>query len=298
MTAQKFCKGFAITLSIALVCGCSTTNKKHNPQDPLEGYNRGMYAFNQKIDNYLFKPIAQGYRFILPAPVRKGVTNAFINLNEIPTFINSVLQANLYNSFNAAWRFAINSTMGIGGLFDVAGSYMDIPHKTTDLGVTFGIWGYKNSSYFVLPILGPSTIRDAIGLAVNYQFFTVYPWIDPAYARYAVLSVNFVNERAQLLDLDEARKAASLDPYSFDRSAYMQYRQSLISGEKDSGDNDFADEDSTLGSGIAAEHDNPNLQKVEIIEQAEKGAPNTTNKKSTGSSSSDADFESLKADNE
>lgn len=298
MPTQKIYKGIAITLSIAMLSGCSTANRKPNPQDPLEGYNRGMYVVNQKLDKYIFKPVAEGYRFILPAPVRKSVTNAFINLNEIPTFINSVLQANLYNSFTAAWRFAINSTLGIGGLFDVAASQMDLPHQTTDLGVTFGKWGYKNSSYFVLPILGPSTIRDAVGLGINYQFFTVYPWIDPSYVRYAVLSVNFVNERAQLLDLENARKAASLDPYAFDRSAYLQYRQSLISGEKDVGDEDFKDEDSTLGSGIAAEHDKPTAGKDAEDPADSADTAKAQQKSKTANAKTDADFESLKADNE
>lgn len=272
---EKKYRSLFLPLLATLVGGCSTTSKKPNPQDPLEGFNRGTYAFNQQYDKILLKPVATIYHTVLPAPARKCVANFYDNLSNIPTFINNILQFEFYNATVTVWRFGINSTLGIGGLFDVA-QHMDLPPQYTDLGITFAKWGYKNSSYFVIPFLGPSTIRDTVALPINY-FATVYPWISPAYARYTLLGVNYVNLRSQFLDLDEARRAASLDPYAFDRSAYLQYRAHLINGGKNDGDNDDYADDLLDGENDASASANQ-IQKSEASKTADgKDAAATQN---------------------
>lgn len=211
--------------------GCALMhNKGKNPDDPYEEYNRHAYRFNDKLDKVILKPVATAYKKILPDRALKSSHNFFSNLTEVPTLINDILQLNFYQMTSDAWRFTINSTVGVLGLFDVA-SDLGLEKNPEDLGVTLGKWGYKKSAYFVIPFFGASTIRDAIAMPVNYQLFTIYPWIEPIAVRYSVLGVDYVDLRSQYLDFEDVRKAASLDPYEFDRTAYLQRRAYLISNQ-------------------------------------------------------------------
>ncbi len=134
--------------------------------DPWEGWNRGVYRFNYGFDKYVFLPLVKGYQFITPEPARQGVTNFFNNLFEIRNFANNLLQGKIEGSVNTVFRFAFNTTLGLGGLLDPA-TDMGFPEWREDFGQTLGVWGAGPGPYFVLPILGPSTIRDTSGLVVD-----------------------------------------------------------------------------------------------------------------------------------
>jgi phospholipid-binding lipoprotein MlaA len=197
-----------------------------NNSDPYSGYNHAVYRFNQFFDKYALKPAAIVYKAFFPAPIIKCVNNFFYNLSEIPTVINDILQANLYYAGYDTWRFAINSTVGIAGIFDVS-TMVGLQKHTEDLGLTFAKWGYTQSRYFIIPFIGASTVRDAIAFPINYAM-TVYPYVRPLYVGYALVGVDWVDQRAQLLDFEDVRKAVALDPYQFERNAYLQKRNADI----------------------------------------------------------------------
>lgn len=192
-------------------------------KDPLEGFNRAMFTFNDKLDIYLIKPIAQLYNAIMPKPLNQGVHNFFNNLGEVPTIANDLLQLNFYQMSKDVARLAINSTLGIGGLFDMA-TRMHLPYFQNDFGLTLAYWGYKDSSYLVLPFLGSNTIRDGIGIPFDYFEFTVYPYIKPQSTRYQLLALYVVDHRANLLQFEPVLEEAAIDKYVFMRNAYMQHR--------------------------------------------------------------------------
>lgn len=223
---KKISTKILVFITIVLLAGCATENP--TPGDPLERYNRGMYAFNKTVDKYAIKPVAEVYNAVLPNPVLKGIGNAFDNITEIPSFINNVLQFRFGNAVITFWRFTINSTIGIGGLFDVA-THFGLKEQYQDLGLTFARWGVK-SPYFVLPILGPSTISDTVGLAGNY-FFTIYPYITTKFIPYGLITLDFIRLRADLLPTDNLVDE-SFDPYVFVRDAYTQRRAYLLNPEK------------------------------------------------------------------
>ena len=195
--------------------------------DTLETYNRNVYNFNEGFDKTILKPTAKVYKSIIPWPLRLGVQNFFSNISEIPTVINDVLQLNFRQAASDTWRFTINTTVGIGGTFDVA-KKIGLPHHRQDFGLTLAKWGWKDSSYFVIPFLGPSTIRDTVAFPVNYFFFTPWPHVKPDSTRDALLATDIVSIRARYLDFENARERAAFDPYVFQRDAYLQRRNFLI----------------------------------------------------------------------
>ena len=221
---------FAILIGILLIITGCATKKPADPQDPYESYNRAMFKFNEAVDAVTFKPIAEVYDAVLPNPVKKGIGNAYANVDEVPAIANDVLQARVGWAIADFWRLVFNSTLGVGGLFDVA-THFGLKKHRQDLGLTFARWGVKNSPYFVIPLLGPSTIRDGVARFVNYKFFTVYPYLDPAALRWGLYAGDIVNTRAELLPTDKLVKQA-FDPYVFVRNAYLQHREHLIDPEQ------------------------------------------------------------------
>lgn len=195
----------------------------YNPKDPLEGINRPITKFNDFIDKAILTPVAKSYMVVVPKPIVKGINNVFNNIDNVPTVANDVLQGNIHQAASDSWRLIINSTVGIAGFFDVATS-MGLESNAEDLGLTFARWGYKDSAYFVLPFFGPSTIRDAIALPINYQFLTVYPYLRPVNYRYRLYALGVVSRRAELLHLQNVLEQASVDRYAFLRDAYLQHR--------------------------------------------------------------------------
>ncbi len=218
-------------LAVLLSMSSLAANNNRNLDDPYENFNRHMFKLNKGIDQTLLKPAATVYKTVLPWPVTKGINNAISNLGEIPTFVNDLLQAKFYHATTDAWRFIINSTVGIFGLVDVA-SKIDLPKHYQDFGLTLAAWGYQDSAYLVLPILGPSTIRDGIGWSINQSYFSVYPYIEAVPIRNTLSGLNVVNARAQLLDTEKLIYQIAFDRYAFERNAYLQRRHYLIKRNK------------------------------------------------------------------
>ena len=211
----------------ALAGGCASSN---TPGDPFEGFNRAMFGFNEGLDNAVLKPIATGYRTVVPEPARDCVGNVFSNINDVFVAVNGLLQGKVGDAVSDACRVLINSTVGILGCIDVA-SNLGLEKHNRDFGQTFGKWGIASGPYLVLPFLGPLNIREGVGTAI-------YSSLDPVWARHiptrnVAFSLRAVNRRAELLTASSAIEDAALDKYAFVRDAYVQRRQSLI----DDGDN-------------------------------------------------------------
>ena len=203
--------------------------------DCFEKVNRGIFAFNQGLDKVIFKPLATGYRK-LPQPVRSGASNALGNLGNVVTIPNNVLQGDLKSAGVNTMRFLINSTLGIGGLFDVASYYGLEKREKEDYGQTLGAWGVDEGCYFVLPVLGPTTVRDSIGSVANVvggdAWYNVTVANDTQYFNesdyYFSKIMGGVDFRAKNLESFESLEKSSLDLYSSVRSLYLQDRRKKI----------------------------------------------------------------------
>jgi phospholipid-binding lipoprotein MlaA len=203
--------------------------------DPYERFNRVMFNVNDFIDHAALKPLGTLYKAIVPKPLSKGVSNFFANFYTIPTVINDFLQGNFYQTTSDAWRFTINTTIGLLGFIDAA-SYMGLEPNTEDFGLTLAQWGYKSSNYLVLPIFGSSTIRDGVfGLPV-YYFMTPYAYISPMSVSYGIYAVDLTSRRAELLNYQSVFDQVMLDKYSFMRDAYLQRRAYQIERNTELGD--------------------------------------------------------------
>lgn len=200
-------------------------------RDPFEKFNRAMFVFNDKIDILILKPLATFYNLIIPKPLNKGIHNAYNNIRTLVTIANDVLQLHFTQTLNDLWRLSINTTIGIGGLFDVAELFQLTPY-TNDFGLTLARWGWQDSNYIVLPFFGPNTLRDAIDIPVDYLAFSIYPRIYPYSTRYLIYGFGVVERRAQLLKFESIFTEAALDKYIFLRSAFMQRRSYQIQQNK------------------------------------------------------------------
>ncbi len=212
----------AALCGLTLLTGCATTSGMDdaNPDDPWEGFNRGVFAFNETLDRYALKPAAQGYRFVTPDPVETGVGNFFSNLGEIGTTLNSLLQAKPGNAGIATGRFLINSTVGVLGFFDVA-SHLDLVGREEDFGQTLAVWGVGEGPYVVLPLLGPSTVRDAAGIPVD-AYADPLTYVEEDEVRYSLFALDVIDTRAGLLDQEKLIRG---DRYSFIRDSWLQRRR-------------------------------------------------------------------------
>ncbi len=215
----------AIILAFS-VSGCASQSSK----DPLEGMNRGIYKFNDVADKAVIKPVAKAYKFVAPTPVRIGINNFFSNLTSITTVFNDLLQFKFANAFTDTGRFVINSTFGIAGFIDVASKDNIAKHKE-DFGQTLGYWGVGNGAYLVLPLLGPSSLRDATGLVFDTATtdpITYTRNIGQIRLHNQIRIAQFIDKRTELLTATDLVDEASLDPYAFTRDAYLQRRASLV----------------------------------------------------------------------
>lgn len=206
----------------------SCVTKGPNPADPYEPINRKIHDFNMAFDATVLKPPAKLYIKVLPAKVRAGINNVYNNINMLPTIANDLLQAEGKQTIKDIWRFIINSTIGVAGVFDPASTFSLPPHSN-DLGLTFAKWGDKQSVYIVIPFLGPSTVRDGFGMMFDYAIFTPYAYIVSSQFVYSVLSLRYVDLRSQMVDTEHFIQEA-FDRYTFIRDAYLQHRQYLITG--------------------------------------------------------------------
>lgn len=217
---------FSSILGALSLVGCA--HKGTNPADPYEPFNRKIHQFNMAFDAVILKPPAKVYKAVVPPFIRKSINNAFNNIDMVPTVGNDLLQAEGKWAIKDSWRFLINSTLGVAGLFDVANSFGLPPHYN-DLGLTFAKWGDKKSPYIVLPFLGPSTIRDGSGWLFQFCLYTPYVYIKNDNLVYGLIGLRYIDLRAQLFDAERLMDQA-LDKYAFIRDAYLQHRNYLING--------------------------------------------------------------------
>lgn len=215
----------ALLLVVAALAGCAS-GPTTNPRDPLESFNRGVYQFNDAIDGAIVKPVATAYQDVLPTPVRHGVRNFFANFQDLWSGVNNALQFKGEQSANSFVRFGVNTFIGLGGLLDVA-TEMKIERHTKDFGHTLGYWGFAPGPYLVLPLLGPSTVRDTVALPVDAQGNLV-SGIEHIPTRNSLTVLRLVDKRASLLGASAMLEAVALDPYTFTRDAYLQRRRSSI----------------------------------------------------------------------
>ena len=209
-----------------LMSGCATTQNSEGVNDPLEGYNRAMYQFNDMVDRAITKPAAKGYDAIVPDPISQGISNFFSNLNEITVILNDLLQLKFGQAFHDTGRFVLNSTVGFAGLFDVAG-YAGYEAHNEDFGQTLGVWGIEPGPYFVLPFFGPRNFRDTFGL-IGDAYTDPVNYVDDVSTRNTLYGVRIVDNRANLLSVEKVLDEAALDEYSYVRDAYLQRRLDLV----------------------------------------------------------------------
>ena len=195
--------------------------------DPLEPINRGIFWFNDKLYFYLLKPVARGYRKVVPEPWRVAVQNVFSNLKTPVRFINAGLQGKFEDAGNELTRFVVNTTIGIGGLFDTAKDHFDIRKTDEDFGQTLGYYGVGTGFYLVLPVFGPSNVRDGTGLLVDSRMNLLY-YMAEGRNYWGLLAYDKVNDVSLDKDTYESIKKDALDPYLFVRDAYMQYRRNKV----------------------------------------------------------------------
>jgi len=198
-----------------------------NPADPWEVYNRHMFDVNNRVDRAVFKPVAQAYEAVLPQDVRVCVNNMFLNLLEPVNAINNLLQGKPSEAMSDLCRLAVNSTVGLFGCFDVAAK-AGAPRSNEDFGQTLGRWGLQPGPYFVLPLLGPSSVRDTFGRLFDFLGTDPLWYIQDIPVRNTLVGVRLVDTRASLLPAEKVLEAAALDRYQFIRDAYLQLRRNLV----------------------------------------------------------------------
>jgi phospholipid-binding lipoprotein MlaA len=234
-----------LALAALMLAGCATLpSGKPDPRDPLERFNRSMFVVNDALDRAVARPVAKAYVKVTPRFVRTGIGNVFNNLNTLGTAVNDALQGKMRQAGRDSARFLMNSTLGLGGLFDPA-SAAGLELNDEDFGQTFGKWGVKPGPYLMLPLMGPSTLRDAFTrLADQYTYPVTY--LGDESTRYIIRGVSLVDTRADLLDLDE-QIDRSYDRYAFIRNAWLQRREFQVT------DGDIEDPSLELEEGMEEE---------------------------------------------
>lgn len=211
-----------LLLSLGLF-GCATNG---DPRDPLEPLNRGIYKFNDAVDTAVIKPVATTYKDAMPSPIRTAIGNFFSNLDDVLVLLNDLLQFKLEQAASDFSRLAWNTSVGVVGLIDVA-TPMELPKHNEDFGQTLGYWGIDNGPYLVLPFIGPSSIRDTIGLAVDSHYDPVWRH-TPVDERNSAVALHAVDARSRLFEAEEVLDEAAIDRYVFLRDAYLQRRRGLV----------------------------------------------------------------------
>jgi phospholipid-binding lipoprotein MlaA len=208
-------------------CASLPPGKSPDPQDPYERFNRASHAFNDTVDRALLKPFAKAYEAVAPEFVRTGIANFFGNLSDIPTALNDVLQGKPKQGGIHAARVAVNTTVGLLGFIDVA-TRMGMARERADFGQTLGVWGLPSGPYLVLPIFGPSSVRDTLGLAVDWASDPVMLIPDDVATRNTLIGVRAVDRRAGLLPAERTLDSVSFDRYLLLRDVYLARRKSLV----------------------------------------------------------------------
>ena len=231
MIINKYIKLILITLLFSATIAIA----EENPKDPYEGFNRGVYKFNDTIDGAILKPIAMGYNYVTPDVAKKGVNNFYNNITDFITAVNSFLQLNFEQGMTDAGRVIVNTTVGLLGFIDVSSTNVNNykERNREDFGTTLASYGWRDSAYLVLPLFGPSTFRDGTGLVVDGMFIDPIGYIDNVRLRNALYVGKIINTRAQLLDATNLMDDASIDPYAFQRDSWLQMREAQIAGKQE-----------------------------------------------------------------
>jgi phospholipid-binding lipoprotein MlaA len=222
--SRRLLKVLAIS-SLLFLQACASV-KNADVRDPWESMNRSVYNFNDAVDNAAIKPAAKVYVAVLPSPVRTGIHNFFGNLGDVWTLANTALQLKGRATAETFMRVSVNTFLGLGGVLDVA-SEMRLEKRNEDFGQTLGYWGVKPGPYVVLPIFGPSTLRDSLATPIDMQGNLVQQFNDTA-TRNVLTVTRLVDVRSGFLQSLDVIKAAALDPYSFVRDAYLQKRENDV----------------------------------------------------------------------
>lgn len=228
---KKFIAASFVAAALML-SGCADKNAEPvaynngGDYDPLEPLNRCIYRFNYVVDGVLIKPLAQLYKAVTPKPVQEGVSNFFSNLGSPVSFANSAVQGNDQQAFTIMWRFILNTTLGVGGVFDFAGQY-GLQARSEDFGQTMGRYGVGAGPYIVLPILGPSSARDTVGRVADW-FTDPFNYYTTGYWQAGRSASQGLVKRADVLELTDEVYRTSLDPYATFRSGYLQYRANEV----------------------------------------------------------------------
>ncbi len=229
----------AAMATLLLLSGCASTPRggdsiEASPErvahDPFEGMNRAVFAFNDGVDRVLVKPLAKTYEAVTPRPARRGVSNFFANLRDVVHVANHLLQFRPGEAARHTGRVFFNSTFGIAGLIDVA-TPMGLERQPTDFGQTLGRWGAEPGPYLVLPLIGPSTLRDAPGWAVDAFYFSPTAHVTPREDRLALRSLQIIDMRTRLFEFDALVDEVAFDRYTFVREAWLAHRRRGGSGE-------------------------------------------------------------------
>jgi phospholipid-binding lipoprotein MlaA len=228
---NKFVSAFKVlTVAVCMLffSACATTNGL-DERDPWEGFNRGVFTFNETMDDFVFEPVGKVYDFITPDVIDGGVTNFFGNIAMLPVIANDILQFEFTQLVNDSVRLFINSTLGLLGFFDIA-SDANLHSSDEDFGQTLAHWGMGAGPYLVVPFFGPATVRDATGFAIDRGLISPLAYIDDDLTRAGLLTVNYVDFKSDILSTSDLIAEASLDEYDFVKNAYFEKRNSQING--------------------------------------------------------------------
>ena len=225
VSAPAWFRGVLAGLVLLVLQGCASAPNA-NPRDPWESFNRQVHGFNEGLDETFVKPVAIAYQDVTPALLRTGVSNFFGNLSDVWSLVNNVLQLKPKESVETLARVGVNTTIGLAGVLDVA-TELKLEKHSEDFGQTLGRWGVPTGPYMVLPLLGPSTLRDTAALPVNWRG-NLISGVDDSTVRNSLTALRVVDLRAGLLRTGRMIDSAALDKYSFTRDAYLQRRRSLI----------------------------------------------------------------------
>ena len=213
----------ALAVAVALLAGCAAAPSR---EDPLEPMNRTLYQFHDTVDTAVVKPVAQAYIDVVPEPIRAGVSNVFNNVEDLISAVNGLLQGKLDKFGDDLARVVLNTTFGVGGIFDLA-SMIGIERGNEDFGQTFGAWGFPQGPYFFIPFFGPTTVRDGTGTVVRIMVGPV-GYIPNVPLRNSLYGTGYVDLRAQAISAGAIVDTAALDRYLFIRNAYLQRRRYLV----------------------------------------------------------------------
>lgn len=221
-------KVFVLFGAVLAASGCATLppDAGKNPTDPFESFNRQVFEFNDVVDTNVLQPVARGYVAVVPRPVRSCVTNIFGNIADLPIAVNNLLQGKPFEAVSDLCRFAINTTIGLAGCFDVA-SKAGLEKHNEDFGQTLGRWGLPSGPYLVVPFFGPSTVRDGAGLVVDGYGDLLYE-LYPVRHRNVAIGTRIIDTRAGLLDASRVFEGAAIDRYQFLRDGFLQRRRSQV----------------------------------------------------------------------